>query len=199
MSLLRLTPRTLYTRRVRHAQAIYIPRRQFAYGVFGGNTANSKGKEFNKQDPNPSADYEHISPPRRKQGYNSGSTTTKGHNTSQKQWDQKKSFPTLARRQFNTGPAHLADGVKDSRPKSTDHLSPKILNESPPPEDKVPEDVKKHNEEMEHRAERPHEKARNEDVEKDKVGKEFWSGEFVQGAVLHVTVGAIVALLIEYW
>jgi len=87
----------------------------------------------------------------------------------------------------------------DSRPKSTKGLSPKILNDSPPPEDKAPEDVKKHNEELRHRAERAHEKVSNGDAEKDKVGKGFWSGEFALGAVVYATVGAIVALLIEYW
>ena len=199
MSLLQSTPRTLYTRLVRHAQTVYIPRRQFTNRGYGSNTGDPKGKELNKQGPNPSADCEHPDPLRRKQGYNGSSTTTKGHNISQKQWDQKKSFSTSASRQFNTSPAHLAGGVKDSRPKSTIGLSPKILHESPPPEDKAPEDVKKHNEELEHRAERVHERVRNEDVEKDKVGKKFWSGEFVRGAMFHVTVGVIVALLIEYW
>ena len=61
------------------------------------------------------------------------------------------------------------------------------------------EDVKKHNEELEHRAERVHERMPNEDVKKQSVGKKFWSGEFVQGAVIYVVVGAFVALLIEYW
>jgi len=192
------TPRTLYTRLV-YAQVVYIPRRQFAFRVFGSNTSDSKGKELNKRGPNQSADYEYPIPPTRKQGYNSGSTTTIGHNIDQKEWNPKKSFPKLTRRQFNTSSANLTDAAKKSRPKSTDGLSPKILNESPPPEDKAPEDVKKHNEELEHRAERVHERAKNEDVEKDKVGKKFWSGEFIRGAVLHVTFGAIVALLIEYW
>ena len=84
-------------------------------------------------------------------------------------------------------------------PKSTKGLSPKILNKSLPPEGKASEDVKKHNEELEHRAERVHERFPNEDEEKDKIDKEFLTGEFVRGAVIHVTVAAFVALLIECW
>jgi predicted nuclease with TOPRIM domain len=64
---------------------------------------------------------------------------------------------------------------------STNHLSPKIRREIPPPKDKQSEDVKKHNEELEHRAERVHERLKDEDVEKYKVDKEFQSGNwFVQ-------------------
>lgn len=53
---------------------------------------------------------------------------------------------------------------------------PKILNQSPPKESEASEDVKKHNREMDARAERPAERVKDEDVEKDKVGKGFWSG-----------------------
>ena len=192
MSLRPSTPRTRYTRLVRHAQAVYIPRRQFANGGYSDDTGHPKVEEPNKQGPNPSADIEHLRSPL-------STTSTKGHNTSQNQWDQKKSFSTLVSRQFNIGPAHFADGGKGSKPKSTKGLAPKILNKGPPPGDKASEDVKKHNEELEHRAERVHERFPNEDDEKDKAGKEFWTGEFLRGAVIHVTVGAFVALLIDYW
>lgn len=196
MSLLRSTPRTLYTRLVRHAQAVCIPRRQFGNGGYSDDAGHPKGKEPNKHGPDPSADIEHLRSP-----VSSTATkgTGKGHNTSQNQRDQKRSFSTLASRQFNTGPAHLADGGKGSKPTSTKGLAPKILNPSPPPEGKASEDVKKHNEELEHRAERVHERFPDEDDEKDKMGKEFWTGEFVRGAVIHVTVAAFVALLIECW
>lgn len=189
MSFLRSAPRTLDTRFVRHAQAIHISSRQFASGGYSGNTIDPKGKEPNKQDPNPSAHSEHLGPPLPKQGYNSSSNPTKG---------QKKSFSTFVSPKFNTGPVHFAGGDKESKPKSTKGLSPKILNEGPPPEN-ASEDVKKHNEELEHRADRVHERMRTEDVEKERVDKEFWSGEFIQEAVIYTTVGAFVALLIEYW
>ncbi|TKA80563.1 hypothetical protein B0A55_02010 [Friedmanniomyces simplex] len=61
--------------------------------------------------------------------------------------------------------------------KGTQGAQPKILNESPPKEHEASEDVQKHNREMDQRAEKASEKVRDEDVEKDKVGKEFWSGQ----------------------
>jgi hypothetical protein len=70
----------------------------------------------------------------------------------------------------------VAAASTQQKPKSTEGLSPKILNESPPTADEQPGDVKKHNEELDHRAERAHEKVSNEDAEKDKVSPKFWSG-----------------------
>lgn len=37
--------------------------------------------------------------------------------------------------------------------------------------------MRKHNEEMDKRADRAAEKVKDEDLEKDKVGKGFWTGE----------------------
>lgn len=203
MSVLRLTRRTLYTSLVPHTQAAYITKQQFASGGYDGNTGDPKSKEPNKQNPNPSANNEYLTSPSSKRVYGNGNTQMKGagkgHNISQNLWDQKQPFSTLISRQFNTNPARFADGDNGSRPKSTKGLSPKILKDESPVEDKEPEEVKKHNEELEHRAERVHLRLPKEDVEKEKVGKEFWTGEFVRGAVIHATVGAFVALLIEYW
>lgn len=67
--------------------------------------------------------------------------------------------------------------LAEKKPKSTEGLSPKIYNESPPSKNDEPEEVKKHNEELEHRSERAHERVDNKDTEKDKVGKGFWKGE----------------------
>jgi hypothetical protein len=53
--------------------------------------------------------------------------------------------------------------------------------------------------ELEHRAEWVYERIRSEDMEKENVCGEFWSDEFVQGALIYATVRAFVALLIEYW
>jgi hypothetical protein len=63
------------------------------------------------------------------------------------------------------------------KPKSTEGLEPKILNESPPTGEEEPADVKHHNEEFKQRAERAHESVSNEDAERDKVSPKFWSGE----------------------
>ena len=60
--------------------------------------------------------------------------------------------------------------------KSIKDAQPKILNESPPKDHEASEDVRKHNEEMDKRADRASLKVKDEDVEKDKVHKGFWSG-----------------------
>lgn len=62
----------------------------------------------------------------------------------------------------------------EKKPKSTEGLEPKILNESPPKED-ASQDVKQHNEDFANRADRAHE--HSFDAEKDKVSPKFWSGE----------------------
>ncbi|KAK0793604.1 hypothetical protein LTR02_013002 [Friedmanniomyces endolithicus] len=58
--------------------------------------------------------------------------------------------------------------------KGTQAAQPKIFQSSPPKEES--EEVRKHNEEVDRRAEKTSTKGRDEDAEKDKVGKEFWSG-----------------------
>ncbi|KAF2200931.1 hypothetical protein GQ43DRAFT_456100 [Delitschia confertaspora ATCC 74209] len=54
---------------------------------------------------------------------------------------------------------------------------PKILNENPPAENEEPEEVRKHNKEMDGRAEKAHESVSNKDAKKDKVGSKFWAGQ----------------------
>ena len=63
----------------------------------------------------------------------------------------------------------------EKKPKSTEGLNPKILNESPPSENEAAEDVKQHNKEFGQRSERAVEK--EFDAEKDKVSPKYWSGE----------------------
>jgi hypothetical protein len=72
-------------------------------------------------------------------------------------------------------PAQSVDGESGRSPKKA---QPKILSDSPPQEGEVPEDVRKHNEEMDRRADKPNEKVTDEDVKKDKVGKGFWTGKY---------------------
>jgi len=48
---------------------------------------------------------------------------------------------------------------------------PKILNENPPSKEEESEDVRRHNEDMDKRAEQAHEKVSNEDAYMDKTGK----------------------------
>jgi hypothetical protein len=67
--------------------------------------------------------------------------------------------------------------VGEESGKSEGKAQPKILSTSPPKESDASEEVKQHNREMDQRADRPAEKVKDEDVEKDKVGKSFWTGE----------------------
>ncbi|KXT10893.1 hypothetical protein AC579_9863 [Pseudocercospora musae] len=60
--------------------------------------------------------------------------------------------------------------------KSSNGPQPKILSDSPPKEGEESDEVRKHNEEVARRADRPHEHVNPEDVEKDKVPKGFWKG-----------------------
>lgn len=59
---------------------------------------------------------------------------------------------------------------------TTKGAQPKILNQSPPDENNASEEVKAHNKEVDKRADRPQEKVKGEDVEKDKVPKGYWQG-----------------------
>ncbi|KAF2457872.1 hypothetical protein BDY21DRAFT_285259 [Lineolata rhizophorae] len=57
-----------------------------------------------------------------------------------------------------------------------EHPQPKILHDDPPAGEEQPEDVKRHNEELERMPERAKMRVDNEDAEKDKVPAGFWSG-----------------------
>lgn len=59
------------------------------------------------------------------------------------------------------------------RPKSTEGLKPKILDEQAPKDDEVSEEVKEHNRDMEGRSDRAHEQIEGE----EQVDSKFWSGE----------------------
>lgn len=63
----------------------------------------------------------------------------------------------------------------EKKPKSTEGLEPKILNESPPKDESA--EVAQHNKEFDSRTDRAHESVSNADAEKDKVSPKFWSGE----------------------
>lgn len=79
----------------------------------------------------------------------------------------------------NTGSSKQSGGSSSGSSKGTQGAQPKILNENPPKEGEASEDVQKHNRDMENRAERSHEKVNSdEDIEKDKVPKGFWSGTY---------------------
>lgn len=66
---------------------------------------------------------------------------------------------------------------REDRPKTAEGKQPKILAEDRPKEGEESEDVKKHNEELAKSGHHPKQQNKNEETDKDKVGKQFWSGE----------------------
>lgn len=66
--------------------------------------------------------------------------------------------------------AYAADG------KTQNGAEPKILKDSPPDEKSASQEVREHNKDFEKRVDRPAEKVKDEDVEKDKVPRGYWGG-----------------------
>lgn len=121
---------------------------------YGSGAGDPKGEDPQSQGPNPSADKEHPGPPPPGAGKGTGSGPTKGGDKSSNQGD------------------------KSGSSKGTQAAQPKILNENPPKEGEENADVAKHNREMDQRAEKASSKVTSEEAEKDKVGKDFWRGEY---------------------
>lgn len=66
----------------------------------------------------------------------------------------------------------------DQKSNSSSKAQPKILSENPPAQGEESEDVAKHNREVAQRPDRPQEGVKNEDADKDKVPKGYWSGRW---------------------
>lgn len=166
---------------------------RFASGDYGSGSGDPKGEKPQEQGANPSADKEHPGPPPPKVGQNTGGATkgtSGGHNASQSTDTKpthgndptqgKRNFSTSARRALQTSKIAFEKAEEKSgrelRSDKTKDAEPKILSDNPPKQSEQTGDVKKHNEDMENRAEQAHEKASDEQVENDKVSKGFWSG-----------------------
>jgi len=186
-----LTRTTLPLRRLQVLRPLSIPRStiRFASGDYGSGAGDPKGENPQEQGANPSADKEHPGPPPPKVGQNTGGATkagADGHNASQSTDTKptkgndptqgKRSFSTSARRAFQTSKIALSDekSGRELRSEKTKDAEPKILTDDTPKPEEQSGEVKKHNQEMENRAEQAHEKAA--DQEDQKVGKGFWSG-----------------------
>lgn len=157
MSYLRTLPlRRFAPSALRTQRTFTTSRLSLASQDYGSGAGDPKGENPQSQGANPSADKEHPGPPPPTAGKGTGSTPTKG--------GEKTSNDTSSSGQQKKGTQNGAQ--------------PKILSENPPKDGEQSEDVEKHNREMESRAEKAHEKASNEDAEKDKVVKGFWSGKF---------------------
>ncbi|KAK5108363.1 hypothetical protein LTR62_008393 [Meristemomyces frigidus] len=139
----RTTPRLAFTNSRRNASD---------YGSPEGDQVKESPKD---RGPNPSEHLEHPGPPPPSTAGKSEQTTDKGGKDTSSSSD--------------SGSGSSNGGSSKS---GTQAAQPKILNESPPQGDQAPEEVQKHNREMDARNAQSTEKRQD----KDKVGKEFWSG-----------------------
>jgi len=134
--------------------------RLYAGSSYGGGEGDPKGENPQEQGPNPSADLEHPGPPPPDVGQGTGGGPTKkgaeGHNTQQN---------------ASSGGQGNSGGAKGGKSAP----QPKIYKHDAPGEGQHSDEVKRHNEEMSKRHDRPQEKSPNED---DTVDKGFWSGGF---------------------
>jgi hypothetical protein len=84
---------------------------------------------------------------------------------------------SVAQRHLQTQQKPGAQTVEGESGKETKAAQPKIYSASPPKDDEASEEVRQHNREMDQRADRAAAKVKEEDIEKDKVGKGFWAGQ----------------------
>ncbi|QDS75527.1 hypothetical protein FKW77_005266 [Venturia effusa] len=159
--------------RPRIATSTLQPSIRWATSDYGSGKGDPKGEKPQDQGANPSANKEHPGAPPPKEGQGSGGSPTKGtsdgHNTgSAKQSGQKRQFSTLRQfRKYSTEREMMAT----DRPKSTEGLKPKILDEQAPKSHEQDSDVKKHNRDMDGRSDRAHEQIDG----KEEVDSKFWS------------------------
>jgi hypothetical protein len=154
------------------------PRYAFAGRRFASQDYGSPEGDMVKESPkdrgkNPSEHIEHPGPP-------PPSTGNKGQSS------QSSGSSGVGGKSTDASSQQQSSG----KSKGTQDAQPKILNTSPPQDENAPEDVQKHNQELEQRAEKANEKVKDEDIEKDKVSKDFWRG-------MHVTIAKMSNLLIS--
>lgn len=157
---------------------------RFATSDYGSGDGNPVGEKPQQQGQNASENLEHPgpAPPKVAHGKSSSSPNSDqgGSNSSPKsdpgtsnaKTDSpsgKRKFSTSAQQNASKEPA--VEQAKQNQPSRNQvrGAKPKILNESPPNIENQSEEVKKHNEEVAQRAEKPAGQVRNEDIEKDKI------------------------------
>ena len=148
--------------------SIARPQVRFATQGYGGGDGSPAGEKPQQQGASQSESLEHPGPPPPKVAR--GQSSSSPNNNDTKSSSSSSSSADQSQSKSNDGASKSGDGqsVKGARPK--------ILNENPPATESA--DVKQHNEEMKHRAEKAHEQVSNEDAGKDKVPKSFWAGEY---------------------
>jgi hypothetical protein len=133
-----------------------LPSRPYASQSYGGEEMTGHPKS---DAPNPKADLEHPGP--EPPTFKSTTQQASSSSSSSSQNDTPSST------------SKSESGPKSSHPTTSQGGSPAISNPGAAPENKN-EDVRKHNEEMANRHDRP----ANQIDEDGKVGKGFWKGEF---------------------
>jgi hypothetical protein len=146
------------------------PQVRFATQDYGSGEGNPAGEKPQQQGQNPSENIEHPGPPPPKVARGQSSSSPNEDSGSSSSKSSSSSKPS-EQSQSNDGASKTGGGDG----KSVKGAQPKILNANPPATDS--EEVKQHNKEMDQRAEKAHEQVSNEDAEKDKVPKSFWSGK----------------------
>lgn len=161
-------------------------RLQVRFGTtdYGSGNGNPAGEKPEKQGQNPSENLEHPgpAPPKVAEGKSSSSPNSdNGGSNSNPKADSstsnaktgsssgKREFSTSARQNASKEPA--VEQGKQNRPSASEvkGAQPKILNENPPKASEQSEDVKKHNEAVANRAEKPAGQVSNEDAKNDKI------------------------------
>ncbi|KAK5137492.1 hypothetical protein LTR08_008470 [Meristemomyces frigidus] len=158
MSVLRTVGQPMLRQFARQTPTVAFTSRRAASQDYGSGAGNPAGENPQDQPKNPMEHKEHPGPPAPSVGNNNPSSK-QGSGGEQQQGGQQQSSPDK----------------KDSS-KGTQGAQPKIFNETPPAKGEASEEVEQHNREMDSRADKAHKGASDEDVKKDKVGKEFWSG-----------------------
>ena len=150
---------------------------RFATQDYGSGDGNPAGEKPREQGQRGREDLEHPGPPPPKAAKNkSGSSSSPSSSADSKSGSSGDSGngKAASKKESSDSDSSTSKGTAKGNGKPR----PKILDSDAPTKgEEQSEDVKQHNREMEQRAERAHEQASGEDVEKDKVSKEFWSGE----------------------
>jgi hypothetical protein len=152
--------------------AFSITTRTLGTSDYGSGKGDPRGEKPQEQGANPSADLEHPGPPPPKEGQGSGAGPTKGGKESSNSGNASEQ----SKKGEQTQPQQSSSSSESSATNSAPQ--PKIYNpDGPPSKESESQEVREHNRQMDQRTETASNQASNEDVNKDKVPKEFWKGE----------------------
>lgn len=147
--------------------------KRFAQQDYGSGAGDPKGENPKAQGSAPQSEkLEHPGPPPPAEGQGSGSTPTKGG--AQQSNGSQSASPSSGSSSSSGGGG--ADKKSGAQPKILDPSS----HEGKPGDDRTSSDeVARHNADVEKRAEKTGQVENHDGQEKDKVGKQFWSGRSI--------------------